>query len=76
MKLYKKISEGGLYVITSNNFSPREMVKVSLPYKNEKIEVKARVKHAHKGVGLGLVFIDLDNALKTKIKELIEDIKK
>lgn len=69
------ISEGGLYVHTIHSFNPGSVVKVSLHFRNEKIEIKSRVKYCHEGVGMGLMFIDLDNILKTKIKELIKDIK-
>lgn len=70
------ISEGGLYVHTSHSFNPGDVIKVSLPFRNEKLEIKSRVKYCHEGVGIGLMFIDLDDTLKTKIKELIEEIKK
>lgn len=70
------ISEGGLYVHTSYSFPAGYVAKVSLHFRNKKLEIKSRVKYCHEGVGIGLMFIDLDDTLKTKIKELIEDIKK
>lgn len=70
------ISEGGLFVYTDRCINPGSVVKVSLVFGTEKIEIKSRVKHIHEGVGMGLMFIDLDDALKTKIKKLINDIQK
>jgi Tfp pilus assembly protein PilZ len=68
------ISEGGMYVFTDQFFDIGSVVKLSLLIKEEKIEIQAKVKHCHKGVGMGLMFINLDDTLKNKIKDLIADI--
>jgi hypothetical protein len=70
------ISEGGIYVLTRYTFKPGDVVSIAIPYRNEKIEIKARVKHCQEGIGLGLMFIDLDTELKAKINRLIVNIKK
>jgi hypothetical protein len=70
------ISEGGVYVYTDHSFNPGSIVKVSFHFRNEEIEIQSRVKYYHEGAGMGLMFIDLNNTLKTKIKELIKDIKR
>jgi len=68
------ISEGGLFIYTASCIDPGSVVNVSLGTGAEKIEIKARVKHMQKGVGMGLRFIDLDDALKIKIMKLINEI--
>jgi hypothetical protein len=70
------ISEGGLFVYTDHSFHPGSIVEVSLEFGGEKLEIKARVKHAHEGVGMGLMFIDLDNGLKSRLKKLVSEIQK
>jgi hypothetical protein len=69
------IGEGGMYVLTDHFLNTGSVVKVSLLFKDEKIEIQAKVKYCHEGVGMGLMFIDLDDKLKNKIKDLIADIK-
>lgn len=69
------ISEGGLYLKTSYGLTTGKVVKLSLPFKGEKLEISARIKYCLRGVGMGLMFIDMDDALKGKIKALVQDIK-
>lgn len=69
------ISEGGMYVLTDHFFNPGSILKISFLFRNEKIEILAKVKYCHEGVGIGIMFIDLDDILKGKIKELVKDIK-
>lgn len=70
------ISEGGLYVRTDHTFNPGSVIKIVFSVGNEKLELKARVKHCLESFGSGLMFIDLDNVLKAKIRALILEIKK
>jgi Tfp pilus assembly protein PilZ len=69
------ISEGGMYVLTNQVFSPDTIVKISFLFRNEKIEVHTKVKYCHEGVGIGIIFKDLDNALKDIINELVDTMK-
>lgn len=69
------ISEGGLYVYSDHFFNPGNVVNVSLEFGGEKLEIKARVKHAHEGVGMGLMFIDLDDGLKSRVRKLISEVR-
>jgi Tfp pilus assembly protein PilZ len=69
------ISEGGMYVLTDQSFKPRTVIKISLLFGNKKIEIQSKVKYCHEGVGIGIMFIDLDSKLKDKIKELVNNIK-
>jgi Tfp pilus assembly protein PilZ len=69
------ISEGGMYVLTNQVFSPGSIVKISFIFKNEKVDVHTKVKYCHEGVGIGIIFKDLDDALKDKINELVNTMK-
>ena len=70
-----EISEGGLYVYTKQNFNSGDVVKVSIPFKDESIELKAKVKHIQEGIGFGLDFLDIDDDLLSRIRELVQDRK-
>ena len=69
------ISEGGLYIKTKDIFALGSVVKLSLPFKDDRLEVSGRVKYCLEGVGIGIMFIDLDDTLKGKIKALLQGIK-
>ena len=69
------IGEGGMYMLTDQPFKLGTILKISLFYGDEKIEIQSKVKYCHKGVGIGIMFIDLDNELKDKIKGFINNIK-
>lgn len=69
------ISEGGIYVLTDHAMAVGSVVKVTLDTGKEKVDIKARVKHAAEGLGIGLMFIDLNDALKKKIKEFVQETK-
>jgi len=69
------ISEGGTYVLTDQSFKPGTVIKISLLYGKEKIEIQSKVKYCHEGIGIGIMFIDLDNALKDKIRKFVNNIK-
>jgi hypothetical protein len=70
------ISEGGLYARTEHSLNPGSVVKISLQIKDEKLDITSKVKYCHERVGMGLMFIDMDDSLKTKIKNLIRDLQK
>jgi len=69
------VSEGGMYILTNQVFSPDTIVKISFLFRNEKIEVHTKVKYCHEGVGIGIIFKDLDDALKDIINELVDTMK-
>ena len=69
------INEGGLYIKTPEVFTAGSVVKLSLPFRDDRLKVSARVKYCLEGVGIGLMFIDLDDTLKGKLKALIQEIK-
>ena len=68
------ISEGGLFISAMQHFEKDNVVQVGIPVKGEKIMVKAQVRHCQPGVGLGVMFIDLDDEQRAEIKELVENI--
>jgi hypothetical protein len=68
------ISEDGLFISTIHRFEKDEVIEVIIPMKEEKITVKAQVKYCQPGIGAGLAFIDLNNVLMAKIKELVESV--
>ena len=71
-----EISEGGLFVSALQYFEEGNVVEVSIPLRDGKITVKAQVKYSQPGIGAGLIFIDLNDEQRAKIKELVENITK
>lgn len=65
------ISEGGLYVNTSQGMRQGGVVTVFMEHGGEGLTVKARVKHVQEGIGTGMMFIDLDDSLRRRIKKMI-----
>lgn len=70
------MSEGGVYVRTDNVLRPGSVVNIRLSSGSSELELKARVKHGVEGIGMGLMFIDLDTALKSRVRTFLEEIKK
>jgi CheY-like chemotaxis protein len=71
------ITEGGLYVYACSPLKENSVIDVTFPLKNKKsFIVKARVRHSHPDLGMGLQFIDLNNEQKVIIKKIVESIEK
>jgi hypothetical protein len=70
------ISESGLFVSTLQYFEEGNVVEVSIPLREGKITVKVQVKYSQPGIGAGVMFIDLNDEQRAKIKELVESIAK
>jgi Tfp pilus assembly protein PilZ len=68
------ISEGGLFVSTIQRFEKDQLIELVIPVKGEKFSVKVRVTYCQPGIGAGLAFIDSDDVLRARIKELIESV--
>jgi hypothetical protein len=68
------ISERGLYISAVHSFEENNVVDVTIPFKGEKLVLKAEVKHCQPGIGFGLMFIDLNDEQKVKINTLIENL--
>lgn len=70
------ISEGGLYISAIQSYEKNSVIDVTIPFKGEKLTVKAQVRYCQPGIGMGIMFIDLNDEQRAKIKELIESITK
>jgi hypothetical protein len=68
------ISEGGLFVSAIQHFEKDSVVAVTIPFGEERIAVKAHVKYYQPGIGMGLMFIELNDEQRAKIKELVASI--
>jgi hypothetical protein len=66
------ISEGGLYVSAIQHFDQNSIVDVTLPFKGQKITFKARVQYCQPGIGMGLMFVNLNSEQRAILKELLE----
>ena len=70
------ISEGGLYISTIQAYDKHGVIEITIPFKSEKVTLKARVQHCQPGIGIGVRFIDLDDKQREKIKEIISSFVK
>ena len=70
------ISEIGLYISAMQSYENNSVIDITIPFKGGKLTVKARVRHCQPGIGMGVMFVDLNAEQKIKIKELIESITK
>jgi hypothetical protein len=70
------IGEGGIFVSAIQYFEEGDVVELSIPLREGKITVKAQVKYSQPGIGAGVMFIDLNDEQRAKIKELVENIAK
>jgi hypothetical protein len=68
------ISEIGLYISAMQYYENNSVIDITIPFKGEKLTVKARVRHCQPGIGMGFMFVDLNAVQRAKIKELIESI--
>lgn len=70
------ISEGGIFISAIQIFEENSILELSIPFKGDKLKVKARVVYIQPGIGIGLEFTDLSDEQKKSIKELIESLPK
>lgn len=68
------ISEGGLYVSSIQAFEENSIIDVTIPFKGEKLTFKAKIQYCQHGIGMGIMFINLTDEQKSRLKELIESI--
>jgi two-component system, chemotaxis family, chemotaxis protein CheY len=68
------ISEGGLYISTIQSYAENDVIEVTIPFKEEKFTVSAQVRYCQPGIGMGVMFIDLKDAQKAGIRELISSV--
>lgn len=67
-----EISEGGLFVSAIQIFEEGEVIEVTIPLGGEQLTVKGQVKYCQPGIGMGVMFYDLDEEQKIKIKKLVD----
>jgi len=72
------ISEGGLFLHTGRSFEDGTIVEVGIPTQpgSFDLKVKAMVRHNHRGIGMGLQFIDVTGKEKMQLKKLIGELDK
>lgn len=67
------ISEGGLFVSAIQIFEVDDVIEVTIPLGQDKMIVKAKVKYCQPGIGMGIMFIDLNDEQKEKIRRLVSN---
>jgi CheY-like chemotaxis protein len=70
------ISEIGLYISAMQSYENNSAIDLTIPFKGGKLTVKAQVRHCQPGIGMGVMFVDLNAEQRANIKELIESITK
>jgi hypothetical protein len=70
------ISEIGLYISAMQYYENNSVIDITIPFKGDKLTVKAQVRHCQPGIGMGVMFVDINAEQRGKIKELIESITK
>ena len=70
------ISEIGLYISAMQYYENNSAIDITIPFKGDKLTLKAKVRHCQPGIGMGVMFVDLNAEQRAKIKELIENITK
>ena len=68
------ISEGGLYVSAIQHFEEKGIIEVSIPFRDNKITVKAQVQYCEPGIGMGIMFVEVNEDQRALLNELIESI--
>lgn len=68
------ISEGGMFISAMHFFDEGEMINVTIPIGEERITVKGQIKYCQHGIGIGVMFQDLNDELKLKIKTLLDHV--
>jgi Tfp pilus assembly protein PilZ len=69
-----EISEGGLFVSAIQIFEEGEVIDVTIPFEGEQITVKGQVKYCQPGIGMGVMFHNLTDEQKAKIKKLVDRV--
>jgi hypothetical protein len=69
------ISEGGIYLSSIQFFEENTVVTISIPFQGETFDVKGKIQFYQPGIGLGIMFIDLTDEQRTKIKKIISSLK-
>ena len=72
------ISESGLFLHTGRSFEDGSVVQLGIPSLTGKFDIvlQATVRHNHRGIGMGLQFVDVDEPQKIKLNKLIDSLDK
>jgi len=70
------ISEGGLYATTIQCYEEDSIIDIAIPFKGDKLELKAQIRYCQPGIGMGVMFVNLNDIQRARIKELIDGIAK
>ena len=72
------ISENGLFLHTGRSFDDGAIVQVGVPTMPGCFDlvVQATVQHNHRGIGMGLQFVDVDATQMLKLQKLINSLDK
>lgn len=68
------ISEGGIFLIADEMLEIGSLVTLDLTIVDEKLKIDAVVRYITEGVGMGLMFLELPDDLRLKLRSLIESI--
>jgi CheY-like chemotaxis protein len=70
------ISENGLFLHTGRSFDDGATVQVGIPTLPGSFDlvVQATVQHNHRGIGMGLQFVDVDGPQKVKLQKLVSSL--
>jgi predicted Zn finger-like uncharacterized protein len=70
------ISENGLFLHTGRSFDDGSVVEVGIPTQPGSFDllIKAQVRHNHRGIGMGMMFIEMDAERKARLKKLVTEL--
>jgi hypothetical protein len=70
------ISQGGIYISAIQSFEEGVVLDVKIPFRGEELRVRGEVRHCQHGVGVGVMFVDLTDSQKEKIRQIVEAMAK
>lgn len=70
------ISEGGLYISAIQHFDINSIIKVTIPFKGNNITFRGRVRYCQPGIGMGVMFVDMNSEQRSILKELLSSAEK
>jgi hypothetical protein len=70
------ISEGGIFISAIQSFEEGVVLDVMIPFRGDELRVRGEVRHCQHGIGVGVMFVDLTDGQKAKIRRIIEAIAK
>ena len=69
-----EISEGGIFISAIQIFDKGEMIEITISLGEERITVKGQIRYCQHGIGIGVMFHDLTEEHKVKIKTLVDSV--